>query len=67
MSGGEVRSLQTRMKESRAPRGNFPFDQIFETIEDALEDAELQAMLPLSEQVTDPVANACSGDGFDIN
>ncbi|TQI67884.1 exonuclease domain-containing protein [Clostridium sp. KNHs216] len=72
LSESEVLSLQTWMNENLALRGNFPFDKIFETVggtlEDGiLEDAELQAMLLLFGQITDPVANTCSCDCFDIN
>ncbi|WP_442871468.1 exonuclease domain-containing protein [Caproiciproducens sp.] len=72
LSESEVLSLQTWMSQNLALRGNFPFDKIFETVGGALEDgiledAELQAMLLLFEQITDPVANSCSCDCFDIS
>lgn len=72
LSESEVLSLQTWMDANLALRGNFPFDKIFETVGSALEDGilentELQAMLLLFEQITDPVANTCSCDCFDIS
>ena len=68
----EVLFLQKWMDRNIALRGNFPFDKIFETVGEALEDGileknELDSMLQLFEQITDPVANACSCDCFDIN
>lgn len=67
----EVLLLQNWMDQNIDLRGNFPFDKIFETVGEALEGgileaAELSAMLQLFEQITDPVANACSCDCFDI-
>lgn len=72
LSESEILSLQTWMNQNLALRGNFPFDKIFETVsgaleDGALEDTELQTMLLLFEQITDPVANTCSCDCFDIN
>ena len=68
----EVLFLQKWMDRNTALRGNFPFDKIFETVGAALEDgilekSELDSMLRLFEQITDPVANACSCDCFDIS
>jgi len=71
LSDEEVFSLQSWMDQNISLRGNFPFDKIFETVGAALADGilesvELQAMLLLFEQITDPVANACGCDDFDI-
>ena len=71
LSEDEVLSLQNWMDQNLELRGNFPFDKIFETVglalaDGILEDNELQTMLLLFEQITDPVANACSCDCFDI-
>ena len=71
LSEDEVRSLQNWMDQNRLLRGNFPFDKIFETVgaalaDGVLEDNELQTMLLLFEQITDPVANTCGCDCFDI-
>lgn len=71
LSVDEVMSLQKWMDYNLDLRGNFPFDKIFDTIGSALadgvlEDNELQTMLLLFEQITDPVANTCNCDCFDI-
>ncbi|NCB43295.1 MAG: hypothetical protein EOM59_11830 [Clostridia bacterium] len=71
LSEDEVLSLQNWMDQNRLLRGNFPFGKIFETVgaalaDGVLEDNELQTMLLLFEQITDPVANVCSCDCFDI-
>lgn len=71
LSEGEVLTLQNWMNQNLSLRGNFPFDKIFETVSTALADGildndELQAMLRLFEQITDPVANTCGCDCFDI-
>ncbi|MEG1492556.1 MAG: exonuclease domain-containing protein [Oscillospiraceae bacterium] len=68
----EVLFLRNWMERNIALRGNFPFDKVFETIGGALEDGilektELDFMLRLFEQITDPVANGCSCDCFDIS
>ncbi len=68
----EVLFLQTWMDKNIALRGNFPFDKIFETVgaamaDGVLEKEELDSMLRLFEQITDPVANAFSCDCFDIS
>lgn len=67
----EVLFLQNWMERNIDLRGNFPFDKIFETVGEALEDgiletAELSSMLQLFKQIADPVASACSCDCFDI-
>lgn len=71
LNEAEVLFLQSWMNQNLSLRGNFPFDKIFETVGSALADGilesdELQAMLLLFERITDPVANACSCDCFDI-
>ena len=71
LSPDEVISLRDWLWQNDALRGNFPFDKIFETVGEALKDGvlenfELEEMLQLFEQITDPVTNACSCDCFDI-
>ena len=68
----EVLFLHNWMEQNIALRGNFPFDKIFETVGGALEDgilekSELDSMLQLFEQITDPVTSACSCECFDIS
>lgn len=67
----EVLCLQNWMEQNFALRGNFPFDKIFETVGRALEDgilekSELDSMLGLFKQITDPVANVGACNCFDI-
>ena len=72
LSDQEVHSLRIWMDENQNLRGNFPFDKIFTVVESALADGvlsadELQNMLQLFAQVTDPVAASASCECFDIN
>jgi DNA polymerase-3 subunit alpha (Gram-positive type) len=72
LSDQEVLSLRMWMEENQNLRGNFPFDKIFAVVENALDDGvlaadELQDMLQLFSQVTDPVAASASCECFDIN
>lgn len=72
LNDSEVYSLQEWMDENVALRGNFPFDKIFAVVDSALADGilapnELQSMLALFEQITDPVANSSACGDFDIN
>lgn len=72
LSDSEVYALQEWMDGNAALRGNFPFDKIFSVVDSALADGvlaphELQSMLDLFEQITDPVANSSACGNFDIN
>jgi DNA polymerase-3 subunit epsilon len=72
LNENEVHSLQNWMDQNISLRGNFPFDKIFETVGGALADGvlendELQAMLLLFEQITNPIDNACICDCLDIS
>lgn len=71
LSESEVISLKEWMDQNIALLGNFPFDKIFETVGLALNDGileqnELDEMLDLFENLSDPVANTCC-NGFDIS
>lgn len=67
----EVLLLKDWMNRNMMLRGNYPFDKIFETVGAALDDGilesnELQSMLLLFKQITDPVAATSCGDFSDI-
>lgn len=72
LSDQEVHSLRAWMAENQTLRGNFPFDKIFAVVESALADGvlasdELQNMLQLFAQVTDPVSASASCESFSIS
>lgn len=72
LNKSEVLSLRSWIYQNLSLRGNFPFDKIFETVGAALADGvldndELQAMLLLFEQITNPVDNKCICDCIDIS
>ncbi len=71
LTSNEVLFLENWMEQNAALRGNFPYDKIFDTVESALADgvleqAELQKMFELFDNVADPVAHSCSCAAFDI-
>lgn len=72
LSDQEVHSLRAWMADNQSLRGNFPFDKIFAVVEGALADGvlaadELQNMLQLFAQVTDPVSASANCGHFDIS
>jgi DNA polymerase III epsilon subunit-like protein len=68
----EVDYLQKWMDDNAALKGNYPYDKIYSTLTSAmadgiLEQAELDDMLRIFKQVTDPVKeSSCSCERLDI-
>lgn len=72
LSEAEVLTLQEWLEHNIALRGNFPFDKIITVVEAALADGilgadELQNMMLLFAQITDPLAASAHCDSFDIS
>lgn len=69
----EVNYLQNWLDDNAELQGNYPYDKIFSTLSDALADdiltkSELNYMLSLFKQVTNPVdESSCNCDRLDIN
>lgn len=72
LSAEEVRYLRKWLSENGELKGNYPYDILVSTIEDALKDgilekSELDAMLHIFEKVFDPLQNdACICKSFDV-
>lgn len=72
LTKAEVEYLQKWMDDNAALKGNYPYDKIYSILSGALADgvlsqSELDAMLRLFKQVTDPVGeSACHCGALDI-
>lgn len=68
----EITFLQNWLDENKELEGNYPYDKIFATISNALTDGiieqhELDSMLVLFKQISDPVGSLCNNcSSFDI-